>query len=479
MINNKLFSFLLIIGMLLPFISPGSIAQGERDFHTVRSSTVFISDVEDATLRSWQPDTNYQNENSLEISLRPEGMAVTMIKFDLSSIPSHAIIDEASLNLYLEGATGLSTVDISTYFVTSSWDEATVTWNTNPTSSLYGIYSSIDNTIGAYKSWEVTSFVTNWVNDPSSNNGLLLRGPFDGEYYQRWFESYEHFEFVPQLEISYHLPTLSGRVYQGEVFDETTPLPGVSMGLFCSNNAGVLGTQIDTTTTDSTGWYGLEVTSLCEYYQIIEYDPIGYLSIGATTVDGDVLTRNWIEYTHPFEGKTTTGNKFWDQIKPSPLLSVFPEKPPVIDGIVSEGEWENAASKTLDHGKLHIQNDAANLYILVDLTADTTNDSPLLNAPWGDFFWLSFDVDLNHMISTGVDVNFTTAAGTWDLMIQDYVNPGQWTTLSGSASQLGVGFSPSLTLHQMSWSVLVCELTLKSRNSMTITRKCSIMISAA
>jgi len=443
MIKNKFFCFILILGLLIPFISPASQVQGEKESPTIRSSTVSISDVADATLRSWQPNTNFGNEDALEVSWQEEGGAVTMLKFDLSSLPTTAIIDNAYLKLYLAGSSGISPVNIGAYFVTSPWEESTVTWNTYITTSGYGLNSVIDSTIGDYKSWDITSYVRTWIDDPTINHGLMLLGPLEGEYYDRWFESYEHLEFVPELEISYHLPLLSGRVYQGEVFDETTPLPGVSMGLYCSNNEGELGTQIDTTTTDSTGWYGLEVTSICEFYQIIEYDPEGYLSIGATTVDGEVITSNWIEYTYPLDAKTTTGNKFWDQIKPPPLLSIFPEKPPLIDGIASDGEWEDTPSKPLDHGKLHIQNDAANLYILVDLTADTINDPPLMNAPWGDFFWLSFDVDLDHMISTGVDVNFATAAGTWDLMIQDYINPGQWTTLSDSASQLNVGFGPT------------------------------------
>ena len=443
MTNNKIPSIAVILGLLLSLINSSTPVIGKVNDSTDRSTTVTISEVEDAVLRSWQADTNFGNQNALEISWKAEGAAVAMVKFDLSSLPTSAEIDSAHLRLYLEGAAGISPVNIGAYFVTSPWEESTVTWNTYLTTSPAGINSIIDSTIGSYKSWEITSFVRTWMDDPGTNQGLMLLGPLEGEYYERWFESHEHMEFEPQLEISYHIPVLSGRVYQGEVFDETTPIPGVSLTLFCSSNSGELGTQIDTTITDSFGWYGLEVTSNCEYYQIIESDPEGYTSLGATTVDGQVITTNWIEYTDPLEEKTTTGNKFWDQIKPPPMLSDFPDKPPVIDGIVSDGEWENAPNKVLDHGKLYVQNDAANLYILIDLTSDTTNDPPLEEAPWGDFFWLSFDIDLNQMITQGVDVNFSLAPGTWNLMIQDYVNPGVWTTLSDCASQLGAGFSSS------------------------------------
>jgi len=112
-------------------------------------------------------------------------------------------------------------------------------------------------------------------------------------------------------------PVLSGRVYQGDVGDESTPLAGVIVELYCSDDAGFLGSQIDSTTTDAEGWYRLWAYSGCEFYNIVETDPPDYVSIGATTVSGTVQTENWIQYVVPLEGKTWTGNKFWDQPEPS------------------------------------------------------------------------------------------------------------------------------------------------------------------
>ncbi|HEY65244.1 MAG TPA: DUF11 domain-containing protein [Caldilineae bacterium] len=106
---------------------------------------------------------------------------------------------------------------------------------------------------------------------------------------------------------------LQGRVYEGNVGDESTPIQGVTVSLYCSNNAGEQGTVLDSTITDATGWYGLDAREVCEYYNIIETDPPGYTSVGATTVDGNVIDVNWIQYTYPLEGQTLTGNKFWDQ----------------------------------------------------------------------------------------------------------------------------------------------------------------------
>ncbi len=112
--------------------------------------------------------------------------------------------------------------------------------------------------------------------------------------------------------------TLSGRVYEGETGvgpPGSTPLQGVTVSLYCSNNAAQKGTFLRSTTTDVYGWYGLPVydRDVCEFFNIVETDPVGYTSNGASTVGGNVVDVNWIEYAAPLRDKTLTGNKFWDQ----------------------------------------------------------------------------------------------------------------------------------------------------------------------
>ncbi|NOZ71129.1 MAG: DUF11 domain-containing protein [Chloroflexi bacterium] len=114
--------------------------------------------------------------------------------------------------------------------------------------------------------------------------------------------------------------TLEGRVYEGATGVEppnSTPIEGVTVSLYCSNNANDQGTFLRSILTDVSGWYGLEVHEICEYYNIIETDLPGYTSNGATTVGGSAITANWIEYTNPLDGKTLTGNKFWDEGAPT------------------------------------------------------------------------------------------------------------------------------------------------------------------
>jgi hypothetical protein len=86
------------------------------------------------------------------------------------------------------------------------------------------------------------------------------------------------------------LPTFSGYVYSGAMGSTTTPLAGVTLQLFYSNNAGSLGNLVGGTTSSAQGAYTLPVYGLCEYYQIIETDPPDYVSVGASTPGGSVVS---------------------------------------------------------------------------------------------------------------------------------------------------------------------------------------------
>lgn len=116
---------------------------------------------------------------------------------------------------------------------------------------------------------------------------------------------------------------LEGRVFSGEIGDESTPLQGVVVSAYGANNPYPdSGALIVTTTTDSAGWYGLSVPDGFEFYSIHQADLANYTSVGATTVSATVRTADWIEYVVPLAGKTLDGNKFWDRPS-SPPTSTF------------------------------------------------------------------------------------------------------------------------------------------------------------
>jgi hypothetical protein len=105
---------------------------------------------------------------------------------------------------------------------------------------------------------------------------------------------------------------LSGSVFSGVYPDTGSPLPGVSLDLYCSSTSGDLGTFLESATTDGGGSYTLVDHGACNNYNIWENNPVGYQSTGASSTGGTVLSNDWIKYTWPLEGKILTDNNFWD-----------------------------------------------------------------------------------------------------------------------------------------------------------------------
>lgn len=139
-----------------------------------------------------------------------------------------------------------------------------------------------------------------------------------------------------------------GRVFQGNVGDETHPVQGAVINLFGANNSyPPLGSLIRGTTTNTRGWYGFEISgrqSIYEFY-VIRLDSQEYKDVEATSVGGTVKDRNVIEYVIPLERKTLTGNKFWIKLHETDVTPSRPERPEIRE--VSPGEGECGTEMTL------------------------------------------------------------------------------------------------------------------------------------
>ncbi|MBN1352610.1 T9SS type A sorting domain-containing protein [candidate division KSB1 bacterium] len=132
-----------------------------------------------------------------------------------------------------------------------------------------------------------------------------------------------------------------GRVYEGNVGDESTPIPNITVTLYGSQDANYLGSEITRTKTNSSGWYGLEIRAGYEYYNIVETDSSIYYSIDATSVDGKKINANQIQYSiaeKPLENQTLSGNKFWDKKTASSSIGDWIWNDVNHDGIQSSGE---------------------------------------------------------------------------------------------------------------------------------------------
>ncbi len=121
--------------------------------------------------------------------------------------------------------------------------------------------------------------------------------------------------------------------------------------------------------------------------------------------------------------------------------SVFPQRPPVIDGIVSPGEWEKAQSLPLKHGVLFFQNDVTNLYLLFDQAGERVPASP--DASPSGSFELAVDVNGDGEKTAGSDLLISFSSPDKAPCLQIF---GQGDTpggCTGSDSSASLGFGPS------------------------------------
>jgi hypothetical protein len=132
---------------------------------------------DDTFIKGDSPLTNYGDDNRIEV--RPDNGADRrgLLKFDLSSIPSNAVISSATLYLYeQDNKTGQTT---HVYRVTSDWNEHTVTWRSW---NLFGgdfdistsYYSYIPDQKDCLLTLDITNLVREWVNGTYNNYGVML-----------------------------------------------------------------------------------------------------------------------------------------------------------------------------------------------------------------------------------------------------------------------------------------------------------------
>lgn len=132
----------------------------------------------------------------------------TYLQFDLSSIPSDAVITYAYLRLYQFYGSG--SLIMGVYEVTSSWAESSINWNNQPTSpSEAEDYYTINSSSGTWRVWYVDDLVKGWLDGSIINNGVLVK-PTDESSNDKiaYFHSSDSSTstLCPKLEVWYYIP---------------------------------------------------------------------------------------------------------------------------------------------------------------------------------------------------------------------------------------------------------------------------------
>jgi hypothetical protein len=148
-----------------------------------------------------------------------EAVFRSLIDFDLSAVPPGAIVTRATLKLFAELTPALNQKGHSQYWgtnevflrrITSAWDEDTVTWDSQPTTSVSdqltlpkSRYNSQDYEV------DVTAFVKQKLLAPHQNFGFAMQLVTEERYRAVNFASGDHKEasLHPRLELTYELPS--------------------------------------------------------------------------------------------------------------------------------------------------------------------------------------------------------------------------------------------------------------------------------
>ena len=148
----------------------------------------------------------------------------SVVEFDLSTIPTGAIVDSAFFSLYAwasstgSGPHSTTSGSNACYIqrVTSSWSEDTVTWNSQPTTTTTNQVSiaASTNPNQDYPNIDVTTLVQDMVNNPATSFGFMIRLQNEAYFRRMNFCSSDHSisSRHPKLVVTYSMPTPTATV---------------------------------------------------------------------------------------------------------------------------------------------------------------------------------------------------------------------------------------------------------------------------
>lgn len=181
----------------------------------------------DASITKETPNTNNGSDENYICNAWTSGGAFhqrSLLEFDLSSLPSNAIITSANLALYCNTTSAhtqrhsnypgspYSSNESTIYRITGSWTESTVTWQNAPTftSDDSVLIPASTSATQNYTNIDVVAMVNTAWNDTGNHSkvvGMLLKLNNETKYRSLIFASSDHPDSTkrPELTITYTL----------------------------------------------------------------------------------------------------------------------------------------------------------------------------------------------------------------------------------------------------------------------------------
>ncbi len=165
----------------------------------------------DTAIESVFPTNNYALLAFTGIGNSASTIVRTYIEFDLSSIPADVRITDADLKLYQYFTIGTDNFTTGLYKITSDWDESTINWNLQPTSSTDAeITNNITAGATTWESWDIDTLVQGWLDGTITNYGMMLKDTDESSVNTiAYFYTSDYTTDTtkrPILEIDYYIP---------------------------------------------------------------------------------------------------------------------------------------------------------------------------------------------------------------------------------------------------------------------------------
>jgi hypothetical protein len=187
---------------------------------------------QDTYITSGIPDGNYGSAGNLAIGYSSSGgldALRMLLQFDLSSIPSNATVNNASVYVYQYAASGISNMGFQSQYAVAPWDQYNATWNN--ANYLGGSALPVGNfpsTLG-WLSFNSTNVFQTWVSGAEPNYGVIITGNEDpAANSSRYFYSSNAGTARPYADISY----TTGCSYTSDPTSSVNPLPATSPSAF-------------------------------------------------------------------------------------------------------------------------------------------------------------------------------------------------------------------------------------------------------
>lgn len=166
----------------------------------------------DAPIWDILSNQNFGDAWTVYVGYEPAGNILrAFLQFNLSNLPSTAVVIDADLGLYYFSSLPSMPSSIGVHQVTETWLEDFITWNNQPSSSSVAeIIMSIpaDGTFD-FIYWNIADLAKGWQDGSISNYGILLRDTDESTIRARkYFYSSDHYDANqhPKLVVDYYIP---------------------------------------------------------------------------------------------------------------------------------------------------------------------------------------------------------------------------------------------------------------------------------